>query len=59
MERLPKASEVTPIAPKTPDQTPKPESESIPKKRGRPRKNAVDDEAPRKKGIDVKNSKVL
>ena len=54
----------TPRTPKKPEHSeseiPKTDSESIPKKpRGRPRKDAVVGEAPRKKGIDPKNAKVL
>lgn len=59
MERPTKVPEVTQPQ-KTPETTPKTESESVSKKRGRPRKTAVDESTPtRKKGIDTKSAKVL
>ena len=60
MERLPKIPEASPIQ-KTESESPaKPEQESVPKKRGRPKKDsATTSETPKRKGPDPKNAKVL
>lgn len=56
MERLSKVPEVSPVQ-KPEESIPKPEE--TPKKRGRPKKESVVSDTPKKKGIDPKNSKVL
>ncbi len=59
MERPSKVPEASPVQPKPSEQAPV--EQPAPKKRGRPRKVAVDESAPatRKKGIDTKSAKVL